>query len=1549
MSEKLYNFLSEQGDYTKSYEDFQTQFANQDSIQNLHNFMSEKGDYTKSLDDFNTQFFAESSDPPKSWKEVGKNILFGSDQKESFTPVLGGVDFRKGFDNITTFFDEVLKPEEEKGLEEIKETDREQPLYFARKALLEKKWGSILGNDSWAIDGLAEMQSVLMRESKGGSAQGLTTQPSWEVMSNGKKASDETIQAFHELNMKTQGIEQTDAVKKYQNRYNELEKKYGGIMAFTIAVVEEPEYIRNVSVNSLSNMATTAVTSEAAAKRMSIAGGGGAITGSRIPGIGTALGFMSSAMGALSGTMDAGQSYAQFMREQMEKDGKDFTPENIKAFLNDDEVITHEDPNGMTFLNITGTRAEVVKKRSIRRGTAIGLIDGFTGVLGGGIAKGSILKTPKLTTRTTRGVKGTAAAVSGGIASEIGGQTAGSQEYDWGEILTEGIAEKGIALTGATVLPQVLKGKGTYKIGNQEMSEAEFVKQVNEMDDITLAKANVKVENDSFLENEVNSRMNDAYYDSQIDSSIKDPADRKELIKKQKELNEAKKDAAKEGSEAVPGAKNKVETIEKEISDIIGKYEGAVDIGQTETAKEVKKERIKIFLEKTEKFAEVSSEQLDFDPYEAFDNNDDYIAAYVDRVLSGELSDMTDKELKAYVDSGQIEKRANELADKANNSDGVNVIRGADGRTKIMINREIAGEYGAMNVGSHEVLHGVMEGALNQMKPEERKKLIKEFKDQIKTNLGQNVVDLIEGRLSAKDGYNMSKEEMATTSEWFTALSDIVQDERNNITYEGNKGFWNNIKDNIAFGIFREKTPYKKLSIDTGEQAFNFMKEYSKSVKEGKLSESMVAFAKGKKAPVTEDKSDFSKSGKEISDDAKRISKTIDDIGKKATTKSEYDAGVNLEAYDYLIDKKGLDGLIMAQLMKNNIDVKAKDANVNGVPLVDYMEDVRTKLIPDVLGFNPEMEVTEEGKFGLSGYINQRLIFRMGTVATKAKKTVTGRSLEQPVGTTGKTISDIIESDVDETTKAFEEEDISPAARRKKREQIKIAEKSKAIREHGVTAQDIENIKNDVAEGLTDPNLPRIDEFEWTQAFRDKVANKKSPLFKKIQKLVGTGDKFAQTLKNTRKVMFGKEGLPSSDLVQMEKMEKEKIFAELDYRATNQELIDQAVEKGLIKTFEAKTEKQGPAIYNRKYPTEKELLNFFGEYVTKTVKGKKVKVYVPNRGRRESYIINASNFFAQDAIADVLENKPKVYDTLVKNNAEKGLPSSKNPISTIKQRIDRDMNVMFSKSFGNANVNDKIIFSDNIHTFNKNLIKYNFNVRRAFEETYPERLFVEGKSKKLRNEIIQDLEKYIGWYKRQEGTEVKPELTLQDYIELELSSPELTVKDLRQAYGLSKKDIDFSNLDQIVSARVALLKIMQHPKMGKTRVIRFMKNLTEPTQLGNTDAIALSTEQVSTVDQVKETGKLQKKIDRKKKQINELKAKIKEKKAKKQSTTKEEATLLNAKKKLKEYQSPGYKRRPALVAVISRQGSCSIKTLLINYQIMLLLLEIETLEEQGIK
>ena len=58
---------------------------------------------------------------------------------------------------------------------------------------------------------------------------------------------------------------------------------------------------------------------------------------------------------------------------------------------------------------------------------------------------------------------------------------------------------------------------------------------------------------------------------------------------------------------------------------------------------------------------------------------------------------------------------------------------------------------------------------------------------------------------------------------------------------------------------------------------------------------------------------------------------------------------------------------------------------------------------------------------------------------------------------------------------------------------------------------------------------------------------------------------------------------------------QEKIIEKEQFDAMSQEgQFINAIEKGLIKTWEATTEKQGPAIYNRKYPSEKELLKFFG-------------------------------------------------------------------------------------------------------------------------------------------------------------------------------------------------------------------------------------------------------------------------------------------------------------------------------------------------------------------
>ena len=337
---------------------------------------------------------------------------------------------------------------------------------------------------------------------------------------------------------------------------------------------------------------------------------------------------------------------------------------------------------------------------------------------------------------------------------------------------------------------------------------------------------------------------------------------------------------------------------------------------------------------------------------------------------------------------------------------GVN-INGLKIGNKLLINAQVAAEQNAVAVSTHEILHGIMKSTLQSNDgsgnlSNKGVSIVKNFISQL-TSKEKSLIEkeLLEGNYKFnKDGTEKDFKEYG--EEYLNMYAELAKKDaftKNNIQKAAS---W-------FSNLFNTESEFKKISFKDGKSTREFLDAYVRGDVKA-LEQAKVLARKGVKMKQTVE---FSK--KQISEKAKKAQETIDKIGKKATTKAEYDAGVNIEAYNYLIDEKGLDGLILAELTKRGIDTGAEDANVNGVPLVDYMEDVRAKLIPDVLGFNPDAEVTKQGKFGLSGYINQRLKFRMGDVATKAKKTVTGRSLETPVGETGKTIAETVEDEGDAT------------------------------------------------------------------------------------------------------------------------------------------------------------------------------------------------------------------------------------------------------------------------------------------------------------------------------------------------------------------------------------------------------------------------------------------------------------------------------------------------------------------------------------------------------
>jgi len=334
-----------------------------------------------------------------------------------------------------------------------------------------------------------------------------------------------------------------------------------------------------------------------------------------------------------------------------------------------------------------------------------------------------------------------------------------------------------------------------------------------------------------------------------------------------------------------------------------------------------------------------------------------------------------------------------------------------------------------MNVIGHELLHYVFSKNF-KTDNESMKPLVDEFKKYLVESGNSAVLNRIENNMK-ENGYFDANGKIKDDylEEYFQHFSNLIDNGEIELKEEKAKPLAKRFKD------YKVSLGFGSIKLETGKDVFDFIKLYNKNIYRkgffGKITQRAML-----KADITTSIKGVEKADektratrkKSITAVAKEAQETVDKIGKKATTKAEYDAGVNIEAYNYLIDKKGLDGLIIARLNKEGIDTKAEDANVNGVPLVDYMEDVRAKLIPDVLGFNPDKETTSEGKFGLSGYINQRLNFRMGDVATKAKKTVTGKSLETPIGETGRRVADIIEDKDDEGLKAFEEQDLSISA-----------------------------------------------------------------------------------------------------------------------------------------------------------------------------------------------------------------------------------------------------------------------------------------------------------------------------------------------------------------------------------------------------------------------------------------------------------------------------------------------------------------------------------------
>ena len=156
---------------------------------------------------------------------------------------------------------------------------------------------------------------------------------------------------------------------------------------------------------------------------------------------------------------------------------------------------------------------------------------------------------------------------------------------------------------------------------------------------------------------------------------------------------------------------------------------------------------------------------------------------------------------------------------------------------KIFINKERAAKTGAVTAGSHEIFHYITEEAFKNKRT--RARLVKEFKETLTPEELLLVEERIKSNYSTnEDGSKKKREEY--NEEYFAAFSDIVgKDKKYNESLS---------EKFIRYGkaiinIFKDKG-FSKIKFKSGKDVYDFIVDYQRNIKKGKLSERAIEMAK---------------------------------------------------------------------------------------------------------------------------------------------------------------------------------------------------------------------------------------------------------------------------------------------------------------------------------------------------------------------------------------------------------------------------------------------------------------------------------------------------------------------------------------------------------------------------------------------------------------------------------------------------------------------------------------------------------------------------------
>ena len=594
-------------------------------------------------------------------------------------------------------------------------------------------------------------------------------------------ASDEEVTRWIEGQQKQAKLNsQSYEMKEFDRIYEEAG---GGAWGFLKGVAYNPSTLSTMLASSMASQYSSIVNSEEVATAALAGGATGVAAGAAATPFGMVAGGIAGAMTSSMAMMEAGLTFNELMLEEIGGDINDpGAKKKIRAVLDNPEKLSE------------------LKSKARNRGVAIGAVE----LLTLGIAKGV---GGKIASKLSRAAAVGGIEITGGGLGEVAGRLAADQEMDAKEIGFEAFAGLGSA-------PLTMSAQATKL--NKAIQTAEISKKIrdsNEYGDIVDAYKSDKDGN--FKTNTIDVEISKLSKSSQI---LDDRVEEQVLSGK---MTKAEGDVVKENFRRVQGSVSRIKslnlTTEKEAE--------AVD--KLAARDKIQNELNELKETKSEAITAGKKEEL-----KAIDNEIREVIKADSTAKVEESSTFAKKAGKAFgieviddLTTADIVKQFDTDETKFSEADGFF----KDG--KIYINKEVAAETRAVSVGSHELLHGILQNSL--MTNKESSKIIQDFRSQL--NKKQNAAIDLRANATDKDGNRLYSQEALDNSpdEYLAFFSDAIA--KNEIKFD--EGLGTMLMDFIT-PILR-KVGFAKIKFNTGKDVYNFMREYNKSIESGELSKSI--------------------------------------------------------------------------------------------------------------------------------------------------------------------------------------------------------------------------------------------------------------------------------------------------------------------------------------------------------------------------------------------------------------------------------------------------------------------------------------------------------------------------------------------------------------------------------------------------------------------------------------------------------------------------------------------------------------------------------------